>query len=64
MKNAVNNGAPTSKSRQASTERGSAKMSYSSGSIKISSQNPTFSGVILRALENKPENEDRIPGMA
>lgn len=41
---------------------GSANMNYSSGSIKVSSL--TFSGVILRALDNRPQNEDRLRGIA
>ena len=43
---------------------GSAKQDYSSRSIKVgSSQSATFSGVILRALDNRPQNEDRLRGM-
>ena len=58
MENTPKNGAPTS----AAKHRGeSAKMNYSSRSIKVSSL--TFSGVILRALDNRPQNEDRLRGI-
>ncbi len=60
MTSEESNGAPPTHAAKQSV--GSAKMSYSSRSIKVSSL--TFSGVILRALANRPQNEDRLRGIA
>ncbi|MFA5407706.1 MAG: hypothetical protein WC343_02930 [Bacilli bacterium] len=61
MENTPKNGAPTS----AAKHRGeSAKQDYSSRGIKASLQSATFSGVILRALDARPDNEDRLRGIA
>lgn len=52
-------GAPAPRIRQ-EPEWGSAKQDYSSRGIEASLQSATFSGVILRALDN----EDRLRGIA
>lgn len=52
-------GAPNSQNRQVMGGRGSATKNYSVRSYKDRTE-PTFSGVILRARANRPQNEDRI----
>jgi len=65
MKNAVNYGAPSRNSRQAE-ERGSADQGIALTGIKDRADAPsiTFSGVILRALDARPQNEDQIRGLS
>lgn len=65
MKNAVKNGAPSSCNRQ-EAERGSADQGIALTGIKARADAPsiTFSGVILRALDARPQNEDQIRGLS
>jgi hypothetical protein len=59
MKNAVKNGAPVTCNRQ-EAGWGSATECYNSATIK---DRATFSSVLLRTLDNRPPNEDRIRGI-